>query len=346
MRRSAAVALPALAAAAFAVAAAPASAAYETPIKAGVSAGGVDLGGLTVDAAVAKLTQTLGPRFSRQIVVAGANRKVVLTAKQADVTFDATTTAKRAWIASYRGAGADQPVTDPGGGVPVGIAVPLAISHAKAPVRAFVARVGQAMARAPRNATLTITLRHMKLHASRTGRALRNPSGFARRIDAALDNPASAHFLRPPLRHLRAATSVNDLKRIYGTVVTVDRSNFKLRLFKRLKLRKTYGVAVGMAGLDTPAGIFHVQDKQVNPAWHVPMSPWAGSLQGQTIPGGAPNNPLKARWLGVADGVGIHGTAEDWSIGSRASHGCIRMHVSDVIDLYSRVPVGAPVLIR
>jgi lipoprotein-anchoring transpeptidase ErfK/SrfK len=76
------------------------------------------------------------------------------------------------------------------------------------------------------------------------------------------------------------------------------------------------------------------------------MSDWAGSLQGQVIPGGAPNNPLKARWLGIADGVGIHGTSEDWSIGSRASHGCIRMHVGDVVDLYPRVPVGTKVLIK
>ena len=42
-------------------------------------------------------------------------------------------------------------------------------------------------------------------------------------------------------------------------------------------------------------------------------------LAGQTIPGGAPNNPLKARWLGVNGSVGIHGTAEEWSIGSRAT---------------------------
>src|SRR5436190_1887665 len=77
-----------------------------------------------------------------------------------------------------------------------------------------------------------------------------------------------------------------------------------------------------------------------------PNAAWAGSLAGQVIPGGAPNNPLKARWLGITDGVGIHGTGEDWSIGSRASHGCIRMHVHDVIALYLRVPVGTPVLIR
>ena len=136
------------------------------------------------------------------------------------------------------------------------------------------------------------------------------------------------------------------LLRKYGTVLTVDRDNFTLRLFKRLKLRKRYGIAVGMAGLETPPGLYAIQDKQVDPAWHVPNSAWAGSLAGQVIPGGAPNNPLKARWLGIANGVGIHGTAEDWSIGTRASHGCIRMHVSDVVDLFPRVPVGTPVLIK
>ena len=84
----------------------------------------------------------------------------------------------------------------------------------------------------------------------------------------------------------------------------------------------------------------------MNPSWTAPNRPWAGSYAGRTVPGGAPDNPLKARWLGVTGSVGIHGTSESWSIGSRASHGCIRMHVGDVIDLYPRVPYGTPVLIR
>ena len=58
------------------------------------------------------------------------------------------------------------------------------------------------------------------------------------------------------------------------------------------------------------------------------------------MPGGSAENPLKARWLGVVGGVGIHGTALEYSIGTRASHGCIRMRVADVIDLYPRAPIG------
>ena len=49
--------------------------------------------------------------------------------------------------------------------------------------------------------------------------------------------------------------------------------------------------------------------------------------------------------MGVSGSVGIHGTGQDYSIGSRASHGCIRMHVADVKLLYRRVPLGTPVLI-
>ena len=83
---------------------------------------------------------------------------------------------------------------------------------------------------------------------------------------------------------------------------------------------------------------------QVNPSWHVPNSSWAGALAGKVIPPG-PDDPIKARWIGFNGGAGIHGTAEDSSIGTAASHGCIRMHIADVIDLYKQVSVGAPVYV-
>jgi lipoprotein-anchoring transpeptidase ErfK/SrfK len=107
---------------------------------------------------------------------------------------------------------------------------------------------------------------------------------------------------------------------------------------------KNYPIAVGQAGLETPAGKYNIQNKQVDPSWHVPESDWAGSLAGQVIPPG-PQNPLKARWMGIYAGAGIHGTSDVGSLGTNASHGCIRMAVPDVIDLYDRVNVGDPVFI-
>ena len=53
-------------------------------------------------------------------------------------------------------------------------------------------------------------------------------------------------------------------------MVTVNRPSFELRLWKNLQLDKTYPIAVGQIGLETPAGLYHVQNKAVNPAWTMP----------------------------------------------------------------------------
>jgi len=311
-------------------------------IAPGVSAGGVDLSNQTVAQATQTLQAAFGARFATPVQVHVAGHRFRLGAARAKQRFDALRTAKRAYYA-----GRDAPPATPpgGGGAPAGVAVPLAVSHSRLRVRAFARRVAKAVRLAPRNATVRITLRHIFRHHSKSGRAV-DAKALAAAIDQAFDNPAAPTVILPGRKVVKAKVTANDLPRVYGTVITIDRDHFKLRLFKHLKFSRSYPIAVGMAGLDTPAGMYAIQDKEVDPAWHVPNSSWAGSLAGQTIPGGAPDNPLKARWMGVANGVGIHGTAEDWSIGTRASHGCIRMHVSDVIDLYPRVPLGTPVLIR
>ena len=111
-------------------------------------------------------------------------------------------------------------------------------------------------------------------------------------------------------------------------------------------MAKTYPIAVGQAGLETPAGLYNIANKAVNPAWTMPDSDWVKPEdRGKVIPGGVPENPLKSRWLGVYDGVGVHGTADNASIGTNASHGCIRMRIPDVEELYPEVPVGAPIYI-
>lgn len=67
-------------------------------------------------------------------------------------------------------------------------------------------------------------------------------------------------------------------------------------------------------------------------------------LAGQTIPPG-PANPIKARWMAIYEGAGIHGTEETASLGSAASHGCVRMAIADVEGLYDEVEVGTPIFI-
>ncbi|MSW83383.1 MAG: L,D-transpeptidase family protein [Actinobacteria bacterium] len=308
-------------------------------IPAGVSVLTVDVGGLTVEEATARLEVELAPRFSAPVIVRVAGRRLSFDPAQARVAFDAAATARRALTATA------SDVTSVGGGLDGGIILRPTVRHAHLPVRAYAVDLARQVARAPRNAELVLGVRHQRVRRARLGVQL-DAVALAHRIDAVLDDPQSPRFVEQRVRRTRPAINANDIRALYRTVITVSKRDFKLRLFKNLKLRKSYSVAVGQRLYPTPEGTFHIQNKQVDPIWSVPHSPWAGELAGTTVEGGSAANPLKARWMGIFDGVGIHGTGEDWSIGSAASHGCIRMHVWDVKDLYPRVPVGTTVLIR
>jgi len=143
-------------------------------------------------------------------------------------------------------------------------------------------------------------------------------------------------------RNLPGGTTltVDDIGLLLGSI-RIDLSERKLYLYSEGKLVKTYSVAVGRPSYPTPQGQWKIITKVVNPTWTPPDSPWAA---GAVPIGPGPDDPLGTRWMGLsAPGVGIHGTNEPWSIGSYASHGCIRMHVSDAEDLFDRVFVGTPV---
>ncbi len=113
-----------------------------------------------------------------------------------------------------------------------------------------------------------------------------------------------------------------------------------------------YGISVGRAGFEW-SGEALITERKAWPTWTPPkemierkpeLVKWE---KGQ--PGG-PTNPLGARALylttnGVDYGYRIHGTPEWFSIGRNASSGCIRMINQDVLDLFSRVPLGTKVVV-
>jgi lipoprotein-anchoring transpeptidase ErfK/SrfK len=104
---------------------------------------------------------------------------------------------------------------------------------------------------------------------------------------------------------------------------------------------KSYPIAVGRPGWETPKGKFQVRQMFKNPVWVSPLE------KGVTIPGGDPENPLGRFWIGFwTDGknwIGFHGTPNPKSVGRAASHGCIRMYNKDIEDLFQRVSLGIEV---
>jgi lipoprotein-anchoring transpeptidase ErfK/SrfK len=309
-------------------AAAPAAAQVPVPrIRPGVSAGGVDLSNLSAAEAQARLDLELWPRLNKDVVLGTGAHPWFLKVTTARLRLDSAATARRA-LAAKPGVRRVAPK----------------LTHSRAAVKAFVERVARRIYGAARDARARITLRRILTTPGRRGKAL-NVARTRARIDAALADPRAPRVLHENTV-VRPRFDTRAMRRAYATVITIDRAHFRLRLFKGFRVVARYGVAVGQPAYPTPTGLFSISSKQVNPVWSVPNSPWAGELAGTTVEGGSAANPLKARWMGIANGVGIHGTGEDWSIGHRASHGCIRMHVGDVVALFRRVPIGTPVLIR
>ena len=91
-----------------------------------------------------------------------------------------------------------------------------------------------------------------------------------------------------PVERVAPEVTTEELAAQYPTYITVDRSSFELTLWKDLELAKTYTVAVGALGFDTPAGTYAIENMAVDPVWSVPDSDWAGDLAGTTVPGGCP----------------------------------------------------------
>ncbi|MEJ7894043.1 MAG: L,D-transpeptidase [Solirubrobacteraceae bacterium] len=296
-----------------------------------VVASGVRIAGIAVARQTrAELIETLrGPVLDvvkRPVRISRAGKKGTLKPRAVKLRMEVGKTADRVFATPANGVAL--PVTD----------------FERKPVQAFLKRFAPRVAVAAQDAAVQINVTRIGRSPGKPGRRL-DFKPVVSAIKRALRDPLSPHSLRAPLATVKPDVTGADLKDAYPTIVTIDQSTFTLRLFRRLRYDRSYGVAVGQAEYPTPNGVFAIQSKQVNPTWTAPNSPWAGESAGQSFDSSDPNNPLRARWMGVNGSIGIHGTGEDYSIGSRASHGCIRMHEADVIDLFDRVEIGTPVLI-
>jgi lipoprotein-anchoring transpeptidase ErfK/SrfK len=129
-----------------------------------------------------------------------------------------------------------------------------------------------------------------------------------------------------------------------GTVV-IDTDKKFLYLVEPNGKAMRYGIGVGRPGF-TWAGTHKVTAKREWPDWIPPKEMLERQPYLPHRMSGGPNNPLGARALYLGSTLyRIHGTNEDWTIGTNVSSGCIRLRNADVVDLYERVPVGAKVVV-
>jgi hypothetical protein len=302
----------------------------------------VDVGGLSATRARDVLRRSLGPKLNSSVVLLSHDRRWTLSPASIDARLGIDRMVREALAQSRQGNFLGRAMRDLRG-EKVNASVPLRIAHSREKLYGFIGGVAKQIDQPAVDATVEPSGLALNWTPSHDGVAVQRRF-LAARIMRMLRDPNARHVALIPTRVVRPHLSTARLAYKYQTFITIDRAHFRLRLWKNLRLARTYTIAVGRQGLETPAGEYEINVRQVNPSWHVPNSAWAGALAGQVIPPG-PDDPIKARWLGFYNGAGIHGTDELSSLGTAASHGCIRMSIPDVEQLYPLVPLHTPIYV-
>lgn len=211
-------------------------------------------------------------------------------------------------------------------------------------VRAWLRDITKKVNRTPVDATLTVDGHNVIVRKSKTGRKVafaKATEVMAEAFEAENALSADSKAVEIPVYRLKPKVTEKD----FGKVITVDQSERLIRLWNGGKIEKTYRCAIGTASHPTPLGHFEIVLKRFMPTWVNPAPNGWGKGMPASIPPG-PSNPLGTRALNLsASGIRFHGTNNIASVGTAASHGCMRMVRGDIEDLYERVEIGTQVFI-
>ena len=251
----------------------------------GVTIGGVDVGGLKRDAAEAKLRQEILAPLNREITVDHGSRRWRLTAREAKVATNLDATVTDALERSREGNMLQRTwrgVT----GQKLDARLQPEVTFSDAAVIRLLDRVRKSINRPAMNATIKFAVSGPTTTPSHDGLAV-DATALHKKINAALGSPTASRRFSAATHHVKPAVDTKKLIAQNATTLVVNREAFKLVLFKNLKQVKSYSVAIGAVGRDTPAGLYHIQNKAVNPAWTKPYSDWVPEDErGRSCPAG------------------------------------------------------------
>lgn len=303
----------------------------------GVRVEGIDLDGMTREEAIAAVEEAAETALERSVEVRAAGETWRVTAEELGTTTDIEAKVREALAVSGELSWPSRVYHRLLGGS-LDRDMELEYRPDQAQVERFVEVVGRAIRVSPENAAITLVDGKVVLRKPQEGRVLQDEVAREALTEALLSGGETVDL---SVRTTRPKITGGKL----GHTIVVRLSKNKLYLYKDLKRVKTFGVATGAPGFPTPQGEFEIVDKVENPSWTNPAPDGWGASMPRYIPPG-PSNPLGTRALYLnSPGIRIHGTSADYSIGTYASHGCIRMHRWDVEELFEIVPKETPVLI-
>lgn len=301
----------------------------------GSTVAGLDVSGLSREQARALVEEEIAAPLAEPMDVTYEGRAFALDAGSM-ISVDVAGMVEAAFAPRYASS-LPRRVLDRALATPSGASAEVALTLDKQKLAAWLDEVAASVDTTPADATMTVEAGAMVLVPSRVGETVDRAATIS-----ALESALTAGVKSVELVVNKTQPDVTEEN--LGTAILVDISERRLYLYDKGALVKEYGVAVGTPSYPTPKGNFHITLKRYLPTWSNPGSDWAVGMPKTIGPG--PSNPLGTRALNLnAPGIRIHGTSNNGSIGTAASHGCMRMHRWDIEDLYERVEVGTPVFI-
>lgn len=303
----------------------------------GVVIAGVDVGDMTREDAIAAVEEAVDEDLRREIEVVARGRTWHIRPSELGVSADVAPRIDAAlaigqemsWTDRAFHRLFDRPL-DETFSVPVGGTGP--------ELKRFLGVVDEAISVSPSNANIELIDGELVVERPKFGIGLER-AGAAKELRRAIRQERDA--IRLPVRKTDPKVTAEEL----GKTIVVRISQNRLYVYDGLKVIKRFDVATGTGGYPTPRGTWNIWDKRENPTWVNPAPDgWGKDLPAVIGPG--PGNPLGTHALYLdAPGIRIHGTYNEASIGTFASHGCIRMRIEESKELFSMIDIGTQVLI-
>jgi len=298
----------------------------------GVTVAGVDVGGMTRRDAIQAVKAEVNASLEREIQVEVAGESWAVSPAKLGTRSDFRQMVDQAMAVSQEYSWIERAyhrLLDR----PVDASLEVSYSYNEDRIRRFVETIAGAVNVSPTNAQVDFEDGELVLHRPEKGKELRLKYAEESLMAALSSRSPDVRF---DMRTLEPQITTQEL----GYTIVIRLSELKLYLYKGLNLVKTYPVAAGQPAYPTPQGEWTIVNKVENPTWVNPAPDGWGAGMPATI-GPGPGNPLGTHALYLdAPGIRIHGTYDSGSIGTFASHGCVRMYIEDVQELFGIVPIG------
>lgn len=309
---------------------------YEGRILPGSTVAGVDIGGLTRPDALNRVRAVVRPQLTRQIEVRWRDRTWTVTPKELGARSDARAAVADAVteseaasfldLARMRWLGED-----------LDFERSVGITYPRRGARRFIDKVAARLDEEPSDAYLDYSTGWVNIVPERSGRKVLVEKARHRLMNA-LKNGSSKMVV--PVNVLEPDVTAA----AYDQVLLLRIGENKLYLYDNGQIARSWTVATGQPEYPTPTGVYEVTLKRYMPTWVNPDPKGWGADMPKMIPPG-PGNPLGVRALNwSAPAIRFHGTEATYSLGYNASHGCVRLSNSEVVDLYNLVDVGTPIV--